>query len=265
MSKNDKPAVRRSEIALADDAGAPSLATVQEQMLADISAIYPAGSVSKWFAERRAVHDLRKLPHAKRQIDLDAAIESYRYNANRALMIQQAHDQEVVRRGMARFDMELADEAYQRHVEVNHRQAMDSMRETHVLSEAAADNVWSRQKEGFELSETQHNKQFGRDVTLLRETHHLNEEAKRSAWEHRKEEHLVVGDLELRRMVVEAVANAMKQSSAQERIEATRMVNEEISRIRRDPDLTDDEKHLHIRSLVDTLPTLLKAGRLHDV
>jgi hypothetical protein len=57
----------------------------------------------------------------------------------------------------------------------------------------------------------------------------------------------------------------MKQSSAQERIEATRMVNEEISRIRRDPDLTDDEKHLHIRSLVDTLPTLLKASRSHDV
>lgn len=265
MCANNERPNKPAEIAIVDESEVPSLARVHDQMMADIAAVYPAGSISKWLEERRATHDLRKLPAAKRQIDMEAAIESYRYHANRPLMIQQTQDREVVRRGIARFDMELADEAFQRQADANHQRNLEAMREVHVLSEAANDNDWARQKEGLELAESSQKSSFGRELIKLRGEHRLSEEAKSTDWSHRKEEIHIVGDLDLRRMVIEAVAQAMKQSSAQERIEATRLVNEEISRIRRDPDLTDDEKHLHIRSLVDTLPTLLKAGRSHDV
>jgi len=67
------------------------------------------------------------------------------------------------------------------------------------------------------------------------------------------------------RMILDAWLKSNGSTSAQQTIDAANLVNGEIRRIRRDPDLTPDEQHLQIKTLLDTLPQMLRNLRPHDV
>jgi hypothetical protein len=102
-------------------------------------------------------------------------------------------------------------------------------------------------------------------LETMREQHRLAQEAEDAASRRRIAEVNAAADQEIARLIIEACLKAAGSTSAEETIRATRLVNEEISRIRRDAGLTPDEQHLHIKTLLDTLPTIMRNMRAHDV
>ncbi len=63
----------------------------------------------------------------------------------------------------------------------------------------------------------------------------------------------------------EAVIKAMGTTSADKIFAATDRVNAKVLEIRRDANLTPDEQHLQIKTLLDTLPMMLRNLRPNDV
>lgn len=99
----------------------------------------------------------------------------------------------------------------------------------------------------------------------LRLTHELNEEAEDVASARRIKERISETQQEIAKLTAEAIVKAMGGSSAEETIKATRLVNDEISRIRNHPALTEDDKHIQIRTLLETLLHMLRNIRPQDV
>ncbi|MDQ3656189.1 MAG: hypothetical protein M3457_14065 [Chloroflexota bacterium] len=99
----------------------------------------------------------------------------------------------------------------------------------------------------------------------LRLTHELNEKAEDAASARRIKERINDTQQEIAKLTAEAIVKAMGGSSAEETIKATRLVNDEISRIRNNPNLTEDDKHIQIRTLLETLPHMLRNVRPQDV
>jgi hypothetical protein len=101
-----------------------------------------------------------------------------------------------------------------------------------------------RIRETTQLADREHERQ--RD--LLRLEHKLGQKAEDAASDRRIQEGIAAADQAIRQRLIEAVIETAGTNSAEETIRATRLVNEEITRIRRDPDLTPDEQHLHIKA-----------------
>lgn len=99
----------------------------------------------------------------------------------------------------------------------------------------------------------------------LRLTHELNEKAEDASSARRIKERINETQQEIAKLTAEAIVKAMGSSSAEETIKATRLVNDEISRIRNNPDLTEDDRHIQIRTLLETLPHMLRNVRPQDV
>lgn len=95
--------------------------------------------------------------------------------------------------------------------------------------------------------------------------HELDQEAEDAASRRRMDERINDAQQEIAKITAEAIVKAMGSSSAEKILEATRLVNDEISRIRRNSDLTEDDKHLQIRTLLETLPHVLRNIRPQDV
>ena len=99
----------------------------------------------------------------------------------------------------------------------------------------------------------------------LRLSHKLNEKAEDAASGRRIKERINETQQEIARITAEAIVKTIGTTSAEKTIEATRLVNNEISRIRNNPTLTDDDKHLQIKTLLETLPHMLRNVRPQDV
>ncbi|MDQ3442309.1 MAG: hypothetical protein M3490_01685 [Chloroflexota bacterium] len=99
----------------------------------------------------------------------------------------------------------------------------------------------------------------------LRLSHELNEKAEDAASARRIRERISETQQDIAKLTAEAIVKAMGGGSAEETIKATRLVNNEISRIRANPDLTEDDKHIQIRTLLETLPHMLRNVRSQDV
>jgi hypothetical protein len=102
-------------------------------------------------------------------------------------------------------------------------------------------------------------------LRLMERQHELEQQAADAELKRRKEERAHEVEQEITLKLNEALIRSAGTTSAQEVVDAVRTVNQEISRIRRDPDLTDDERHLHIKSLLDQLPSMLRTPRAHDI
>jgi hypothetical protein len=107
--------------------------------------------------------------------------------------------------------------------------------------------------------------QHRNEIDSMTTAHRLNQEAEEAASRRRINELIAATDQEATKMIIDAWLKSSGTTSAQQTVDATRLVNEEINRIRRDPNLSTDEQHLHIKTLLDTLPTLLRNQRAHDV
>ena len=101
--------------------------------------------------------------------------------------------------------------------------------------------------------------------TQARLDHELSEKAADAASRRRKKERVAETEHEIAVLVATAIARSMGAASAEKTLEATRLVNDEIARIRKDKELTEDDKHLQIKVLLETLPTLLRGLRSSDV
>jgi len=99
----------------------------------------------------------------------------------------------------------------------------------------------------------------------LRLSHELNEKAEDAASARRIKERISETQQDIAKLTAEAIVKAMGGSSAEATITATRLVNDEISRIRNNRDLTEDDKHIQIRTLLETLPHMLRNVRSQDV
>lgn len=66
-------------------------------------------------------------------------------------------------------------------------------------------------------------------------------------------------------LLSKATIASMGTSSADAIFEVTDRINAKVLEIRRDPNLTPDEKHLQIKTLLDTLPMMLRNVRPNDV
>lgn len=99
----------------------------------------------------------------------------------------------------------------------------------------------------------------------MRLGHTLNEEAQDNASRRRITEQIRQMEGQITIMTTEALLRTMGTSSAEKTIEAVRLVNTEITSIRNNPNLTDDDKHLQIKTLLETLPTILRGSRSTDV
>lgn len=99
----------------------------------------------------------------------------------------------------------------------------------------------------------------------MRLGHDLNEQAQDNASHRRITEQIQQMEVQITIMTSEAVIKTMGTSSAEKTLEAVRLVNAEIASIRHNPDLTEDDMHLQIKTLLETLPTILHGARSADV
>ncbi len=102
-------------------------------------------------------------------------------------------------------------------------------------------------------------------IEMLETQHRLAQQAEDAASRRRINELIAASEQEATRMIIDAWLKASGSTSAQQTVDATNLVNREIQRIRRDPDLTPDEQHLQIKTLLDTLPQMLRNLRSNDV
>ncbi len=95
--------------------------------------------------------------------------------------------------------------------------------------------------------------------------HELQQDAEDAASRRRIKEEITKTEQLIATLTAEAIIKSMGSSSATKILEATQLVNDEIARIRRNPELTEDDKHLQIKVLLETLPHLLRNLRPQDV
>lgn len=95
--------------------------------------------------------------------------------------------------------------------------------------------------------------------------HELQQQAEDAASQRRIAERVNDAHQEIATITAQAIVRTIGSTSAEKTIEATRLVNDEIARIRRQPDVSEDEKHLQIKVLLETLPNLLRGLRASDV
>lgn len=81
----------------------------------------------------------------------------------------------------------------------------------------------------------------------------------------RMDERIQDTSLQISVLLHEAVIKSMGTTSADKIFAATDRVNAKVLEIRRDANLTPDEKHLQIKTLLDTLPMMLRNLRPNDV
>jgi hypothetical protein len=122
-------------------------------------------------------------------------------------------------------------------------------------------NAQLRVQEAGQMATLQHTNQ----KDLLSWQHGLTQDAEDAASRRRLQEQMAAADLEIRNLLTQAIIKASGASTADETIRATRLVNEEITRIRHDPNLSPDEQHVQIKNLLDTMPGMLRNLRPHDV
>jgi hypothetical protein len=92
----------------------------------------------------------------------------------------------------------------------------------------------------------------------MRLAHDLQQLAEDAASERRKRERVNDAVSEVLVMLSRASAESMGTSSADEMFDLVSMVNGELSRIRHDSALDDDDKHIHIKTLLDSLPHMIR-------
>jgi hypothetical protein len=135
-----------------------------------------------------------------------------------------AQDAERRRRESLRFDTDLQKEVFEDRSSIDLNNQITLLERQHTLAEQAADNASHR---------------------LLIERSHETEQ-------------------QLTTMLTEAAVKAMGTSSAAQVLDAIKTVNAEVLRVRNDPTMSDDDKHLQIKNLLDTLPIVLQAARSRD-
>jgi hypothetical protein len=150
---------------------------------------------------------------------------------------------------------ELKFQLQRRQHQITARDAEDLRQEQEVF------NAQLRVQEAGQMAALQHTNQ----KDLLSWQHGLTQDAEDAASRRRLQEQMAAADLEIRNLLTHAIIKASGASTADETIRATRLVNEEITRIRHDPNLSPDEQHVQIKNLLDTMPGMLRNLRPHDV
>ena len=102
------------------------------------------------------------------------------------------------------------------------------------------------------------------DKERMTHEHFLREEAEDRASERRIKELRETIEGDIARIGAEAIAKAMGTSSAEDVFNTVTTVNEEVRRIRNDPDLTNDDKHSSIKTLLENLPAMIYRASRHD-
>jgi hypothetical protein len=143
-------------------------------------------------------------------------------------------------------------------------------RQQHILAQDAEElrekatlfDAEVRFRETKRLADEEH----ARTKELIRLQHELGQEAEDNASRRRIEEKITETEQAISTLLIEAIVKASGLTKPEEVIRATSLVHAEIRRIRHDPDLTADEQHLHIKSLLDTLPQMLRtSARTYDI
>ena len=99
----------------------------------------------------------------------------------------------------------------------------------------------------------------------MRLAHTLSQEAEDKASARRIKEMIAENVAKIQLLLIEAQVKAAGTSEATKTIETVNRVNAEITVIRNDPHLTDDDKHVQIKTFLDTLPRILRGVRADDV
>jgi hypothetical protein len=99
------------------------------------------------------------------------------------------------------------------------------------------------------------------DRERMQLTHHYEQESEDAASERRKSEHVSEAEKEVRILIGRAYTESIGTSSAQDMLDLVSKVNIELSRIRHDADLDDDDKHVHIKTLLDSLPHVIRSAK----
>lgn len=95
-------------------------------------------------------------------------------------------------------------------------------------------------------------------------THDLQQKAEDAASRRRIAERIVDTQHELVMLTSQAIFESMGTSSANEVLDLVTKVSSEVTRIRHDKTIDDDDKHLHIKTLLDSLPLMLQRARHHE-
>jgi len=135
-------------------------------------------------------------------------------------------------------------------------QDAERLRQTATLFDAEV-----RFRETKSLGDLEHER--NKDLLLLQ--HDLSQRAEDAASHRRIRERIAESDEAITQLLVQAAIKASGSTAPEEIIRATQLVNDEMRRIRRDPDLTPDEQHLQIKTLLDALPFMMRTARPHDV
>lgn len=95
--------------------------------------------------------------------------------------------------------------------------------------------------------------------------HRWREVEEAAASRRRMDETINATALQISVLLTEANIKAMGTAAADEIFAMTDRVNARILEIRRNADLSPDEKHIAIKTLLDTLPGMMRAARPHDI
>lgn len=110
---------------------------------------------------------------------------------------------------------------------------------------------------------SQINDELARAFRML--DHTLTEAAADAASRRRQEERVLETRQQIDKLIAEALIAAMGPNPTDRVIDAARKSGHEIAEIRANPSLTDDDKHLQIQILLQTLPRTFSDLRARDV
>lgn len=99
------------------------------------------------------------------------------------------------------------------------------------------------------------------DKERMNHAHKLQQEAEDAASYRRMAERVNETEQEIIHMTTRAILESAGTSSAQEVLDLVTKVSNEVTRIRHDDSLDDDDKHLHVKTLLETLPEMLRRAK----
>lgn len=99
----------------------------------------------------------------------------------------------------------------------------------------------------------------------LRFSHELAEQAEDNASRRRKEERINETEQQIRLLISQAIQDSMGTSSAQEVLDLVTNITSRISEVRKDKSIDEDDQHIFIKTLLDSLPLMIRKVRDHDL
>lgn len=232
---------------------------------AELDASYAPGSVRKLWEERKLNKDIKRHLAQVNEILKTADLRRIEFEVNLPLEIRRAEVEERKRRSMIQWDMDVAFDDSERRANANQARTLELMREQSIARRTEASEEYSRQIETDERQEryraAEHQRQRERSADDY--DFQVKLASLQAKWERTRltAQH----EYELENQLMTVAAKQMANDPSADPIIVNRRIREEVSAIFDDPNMPEDQKHVHIKYLLGNIGKIIDASRARDV